>query len=77
MYVLPSNDDALQVLAKGTLIAETHVDVSLLQVNDICVSLWIGDNEEKLWYIGYCLEVDEEHGEYVVDHLNHVNQSSN
>ena len=71
--VLPRNEDALTALRDYNV--EQDDDSMILEINQICVTLWTGEHGQ-LWYIGYCKEV-KDNQEFVIEHLDQVSMDSN
>ena len=75
---LPSNSDALKVIAPTTQAAdpsEDHSDeIDSVEVNNLYVTLWT-ENGTKTWYIGYCTGFNS--GKAIIDHLHRIRKNSN
>ena len=71
---LPDNRDALSALRENSE-GGCDEELSILQVNDTCVTLWL-EGSTKQWYIGYCKEVND-NGTFEVDHIHRVKSNSN
>lgn len=73
---LPNDADALRVLQNidGEVEVEETVN-HVVNVNDICVTLWMLPNGVTTWYLGYCQDIKEDG--YVVEHLIRVKSASN
>ena len=69
---LPNDADALAVLKNLELTVNTKEKI--VDVNGICVTLWVLPSGKKNWYLGYCKDITDD--EYVVEHLERVSQNS-
>ena len=72
---LPNNADALVVL-QNLENKTVEVEETVVNVNDICVTLWVLPTWMKTCFFGYCQEVLQD-GKLVVEHLDHVRKGSN
>ena len=54
---------------------ERKEELSILQVNDICVTLWL-EGSTKQWYIGYCKEAND-NGTFEVEHIHRIKSKPN
>ena len=71
---LPDNRDALSALTGNKQVVDNEEEL-ILQINDICVTLWL-EGKVKQWYIGYSKEIADD-GTFVVDHIHRVKKDSN
>ena len=53
---LPGNYDVLKVLQSETNEVE-QVEDEVVNVGQMCVSLWITNDSSMVWYIGYCTKI--------------------
>ena len=72
---LPNNADALVVL-QNLENKTVEVEETVVNVNDICVTLWVLPTGMKTCFFGYCQEVLQD-GKLVVEHLDRVRKGSN
>ena len=74
---LPSTQDALVLLSPTAYIEHVENDTVLIKLNDMCVTLWLDDKNEKTWYLGYCNGIDYERNEFLIEHLHRHKEGSN
>ena len=57
---LPTAEKALKLLQSSDDSDESEVSSDLLDVslNQMCVTLWLDDNNQRVWYLGYCVEMN-------------------
>ena len=72
---LPNNDDILKALSfTNSAISNQSLDRDI-QINQLCVVIWINAEGKYIWYIGYVKE--KNNNSYTIDHLHRRTTDSN
>ena len=74
---LPTPENALKVLrgASNELVQQT--DLFEISLNQMCVTLWLDENSQQVWYLGYCVKINVEDEVFTIEHLHRVNKQCN
>ena len=73
---LPTTEDALKVISKTGGNIHYEENHTILSVNEMCVTLWLGEMNKRKWYIGYCVSIDKENKEFNIEHLHRDKKGS-
>ena len=71
---LPNNQDVMKFISNFLPHQKTN-RIGDITVNQLCVTVWLNEEDRYEWYIGYVKEIIKEN--YLADHLKREFRSSN